>query len=77
MSPADIISEWPSAEVFADDLGLKYRSHGRVMRIRNSIPEAYWPAVVAAAAKRGYGHITETALKAAHAKPAPEYSEAM
>ena len=76
MKPADIIAEWPSAEVFADDLGLKWRSHGRVMKVRNSIPEVYWPDVVSAAARRGKLWITIEALKAAHAKPQPTLAEA-
>lgn len=62
---SQIIASWPSAEVFADDLGLKWRSHARVMKIRGSIPSAYWPKVVAAAKKRGFPGITfETLAKA-------------
>jgi hypothetical protein len=68
MRPADIISRWPSAEVFADDLGLKWRSHGRVMRLRNSIPETYWQAVAEAAKRRGYADITSEVIAKAHAK---------
>lgn len=62
---ADVISLWPSAEVFADDLGLKYRSHARVMKVRASIPEKYWPKVVDAAARRGIP-ITKDLLEQVH-----------
>lgn len=60
-----IIELWPSAEQFAADIGLKYRSHARVMKVRNSIPKCYWPVVAAAAKKRGL-NVTEKTLAAAH-----------
>lgn len=50
---ADIIAMWPSAETLSEDLGLKYRSHARIMKLRNSIPEIYWPFVLQAARRRG------------------------
>lgn len=50
---ASIIDLWPSAEHFADDLGLKHRGHGRVMKLRGRIPERYHEAVKVAAEKRG------------------------
>ena len=52
MSFRTIIEQWPSAEVFADDIGLKWRSHARVMKVRNSIPKIYWPSVIEAALRR-------------------------
>ena len=65
-SASDIINLWPSAEIFADDLGLKWRSHGRVMKSRGRIPEKYWPAVVEAAKKRNLKKITFSALERIH-----------
>ena len=62
-----IIDMWPSAEVFSDDLGLKWRSHGRTMKLRGAIPKAHWSKVLEAAEKRGLP-ITEADLIAAHAK---------
>lgn len=47
-----IIERWPSAEKFGADLGLKYPSHARVMKVRNSIPASYWPRVLEAAGIR-------------------------
>ena len=67
MTPADIISLWPSAERFADDIGLKHRSHGRVMRLRNSIPARYWDGVLKAAATRGF-QLSREMLERAHSK---------
>ncbi len=59
-----IIDLWPSAEQFADDIGLKWRSHARVMKVRNSIPRAYWPKVIEAAHRRGLP-VVESSLHAA------------
>ncbi len=50
---ASIIDLWPSAEHFAADIGLKYPSHARVMKVRNRIPPAYEDKIVKAAAARG------------------------
>lgn len=66
-SVKDIISLWPSAEVFSDDLGLKYRSHGRLMKRRDSIPVVYWDSVVTAAKRRGID-VTLATLVRAHAR---------
>jgi len=63
---ADLIRLWPSAEVFADDLGLKYRSHARTMSVRGVVPHAHWPAVIAAAGKRGINVSLQT-LERLHA----------
>jgi hypothetical protein len=65
---SEIISKWPSAEAFSDDLGLKYRSHGRVMKVRGRIPEARWPDVIAAAERRGIEGVTRELLEAAHGR---------
>ena len=59
-----IIERWPSAEQFSADIGLKYPSHARVMKVRNSIPVSYWPKVLEAAQARSIG-LTETELSAA------------
>ena len=66
---ADIISLWPSAEHFAADLGLKYPSYGRVMKMRKRIPARYWPNLISAASQRGID-LTHVDLVAAHLTPA-------
>ena len=48
----DIIERWPSAEHFASDIGLKYPSYGRVLKLRGRIPRKYWPEALAAATRR-------------------------
>jgi hypothetical protein len=50
---ASIIDLWPSAEQFAADIGLKYPSHARVMKVRGRIPPAYEQRIIAAASARG------------------------
>ena len=65
-SVADLIRLWPSQEQFGDDLGLKWRSHGRVMRVRNRIPRPYWPAVVSAAQRRGIEGVSIATLEKLH-----------
>lgn len=70
---AELIALWPSAEVFSDDLGLKWRSHGRVMKVRRRIPVAYWDAVVSSARRRGIGGITHDLLKELHSQPPPRH----
>lgn len=64
---ARIISLWPSAEHFAADVGLKYPSYGRVLKMRGRIPDRYWDAAVAAAERRGLA-LTRDDLEAAHPK---------
>jgi len=64
-SVAAIISLWPSAEHFAADIGLKYPSYGRVMKMRGRIPSRYWDAAVSAAEKRSLP-LTQDDLVAAH-----------
>jgi hypothetical protein len=70
-SVADLIRLWPSQEQFGDDLALKWRSHGRVMRVRNSIPRARWNAVVEAARKRGIEGVSIEVLEKLHASRPP------
>lgn len=48
----DIIGLWPSASVFARDLGLRRESHATVMKARRSIPPQYWGRVLTAAGTR-------------------------
>jgi hypothetical protein len=64
-TPSRIIGLWPSAEKFAADLGLKYPSYARVMKMRGRIPERYWDDVVMAAQTRGIA-LTRSDLEAAH-----------
>lgn len=66
-----LIELWPSAEKFADDIGLKWRSHARVMKIRGRIPRRYWQTVVQAAETRGISGITIDELERIHA-PQPK-----
>lgn len=70
MTASDIIGRWPSAEQFGRDIGLKYPSHARVMKLRGGIPRAHWQAVIEAAEARGFT-ITRDDLMRAHAT-APE-----
>lgn len=59
-----IISMWPSVKEFADDIGVP-RTHAHTMKARRSIPVRYWPAVVAAAKKRGLSVTYERLAKKA------------
>lgn len=70
MRASDIIGKWPSAEHFASDIGLKYPSYGRVMKMRERIPEKYWEAAAAAARARGLPVSIEQ-IRAAHSLPLP------
>ena len=65
LSFRSIIERWPSAEKFGADLGLKYPSHARVMKVRDSIPISYWPKVLSAADERRL-QLTEDDLREAH-----------
>lgn len=65
MTASGIISLWPSAEHFADDIGAKYRSYGRVLKMRGRIPERYWTRVLEGAERRGIA-VTHADLVAAH-----------
>lgn len=60
-----IIERWPSAEHFASDLGLRYPSYGRVMKMRNRIPSKHWEPLLAAARARGIV-LTRDELNDAH-----------
>jgi hypothetical protein len=62
---SDIIEMWPSAEIMADDLALKYRSHARVMKVRGRIPQQHWPRLLSAAMLRNIP-LTERMLEEAH-----------
>lgn len=64
-SVADIIGMWPSAEAFSEDIGLKYRSHGRVMKMRGRIPRAHWPKIIESARRREIP-LSEQTLADAH-----------
>ena len=68
-SASDIISSWPSAEHFAADIGLKYASYGRVMKMRGRIPARYWDVTVSAAERRGIP-LTRSDIEAAHTQSA-------
>lgn len=54
---ADIIDLWPSAVVFADDVGVS-PVRARAWKQRDSIPGSFWRRVVDAAEGRGYGEVT-------------------
>ncbi|MBE0530262.1 MAG: hypothetical protein IH626_05500 [Rhodospirillales bacterium] len=54
---SDIIDLWPTAEVFASDVGIN-GALARQWRRRNNIPAAHWARVVDAASVRGYPGVT-------------------
>ncbi len=56
-SHKDIILRWPSQSDFSDDIGVLYNSVS-VMKHRNSIAPRYWPALIAAAQRRGFSDVT-------------------
>lgn len=62
----DIIRRWPTMADLADDLDLPYE-RVKMWRVRNSIRAKYWPAIVDAAARRGYVDITTEVLTMAAA----------
>lgn len=70
LTPAGIISQWPTVSEFARDIGLRRASHGTLMKMRGRIPSEHWSAVVSAAQRRGLSGITLEALAEAHARPA-------
>lgn len=71
MTVSEIIERWPSAEHFASDIGLKYPSYARVMKMRQRIPPKYWDATMAAARARGFV-VTIEDLRAAHPVAEPQ-----
>lgn len=74
---ADLIALWPSAEVFSDDIGLKYRGHGRMMRLRGRISERWWDAIVIAGSKRDLVGVNHKLLARINGKAAsPQSAEA-
>ncbi|MPZ36647.1 MAG: hypothetical protein GEU95_01065 [Rhizobiales bacterium] len=54
---ADVMAKWPTDADFARDIGVK-PTHAQTMKVRDSIPPGYWPAVVVAAAKRNIQGLT-------------------
>lgn len=71
---SDIIERWPSAEHFAADIGLKYPSYGRVLKMRGRIPEKYWEAALAAARIRKIS-VSREDLESAHTRDASPNEE--
>lgn len=65
-SASQIIGLWPSAEKYAADIGLKYPSYARVMKMRGRIPHRYWDATLLSAARRNIP-LTLHDLELAHA----------
>lgn len=65
-----IIDEWDSPAEFGRDLGLRQVNHAHIMKMRMSIPSAWWPKVVDAAAGRGYP-VTFKRLAEAHVADEP------
>lgn len=66
-----IIELWPSAEILADDLSLKYRSYARVMKVRGRIPEKHWETMAARASSRGIA-LSVSDIAAAHSTATQE-----
>lgn len=54
---AEVLARWPTDADFARDIGVK-PNHAQTMKVRNSIPSAYWSQIVAAAAARGIEGVT-------------------
>jgi hypothetical protein len=48
----DLIGRWPSIAEFARAIEVKYQA-ARKMRLRNNVDSGHWPALLAAAKKRG------------------------
>ncbi len=66
MTFQQIIAQWPRLTEFAADVGVKYPT-AAAWRQRNSIPPAYWQAVVNAAENRGVEGVTFAELATAAA----------
>lgn len=66
----DLIGKWPSVSEWARDLGLKRESHGTLMKMRGSIPVAYWQRMIEAAQARDIEGVTLEALAEAHTNKA-------
>ena len=58
---SSIINLWPTAEAFAEDVGIS-GVLARQWRRRNKIPSEHWNRVVGAAACRGFDGVTLLAL---------------
>lgn len=61
MTHSEIIRLWPSLSEFARDLGVAYGT-AKAMRRRDSIPPAYWQALVGHARARRIEGVTFEAL---------------
>lgn len=72
---ADVFDLWGSAVQLAADIGVS-DSHARAMKRRNSIPPAYWAALVSAAERRGFQDITFELLAELSAKKRAASEEA-
>lgn len=57
----DLIARWPSVAEFGREIGVAYQT-ARKMNDRNSIRNAYWPAVIVAAKQRGIRGVSIEAL---------------
>jgi len=58
---ADIIDAFGRPRFFADAIGVS-SMHARVFKCRDSIPPAYWPAIVRAAKAKNISGITYESL---------------
>jgi hypothetical protein len=63
----DIIKLWPSNTDFARDINVR-PNHLQTMKVRDSIPAEYWPALVNAARRRRIGGVTLEQLGSLRAK---------
>jgi hypothetical protein len=71
----DVMAKWPTDSDFARDIGLKHPSHAQTMKVRGSIPAAYWSKIVAAAKARGIKGVTLEVLARIAADRASEQPE--
>jgi len=63
----DIIKLWPSDTDFARDINVR-PNHLQTMKVRESIPAEYWPALVNAARRRRIAGVTLDQLGSLKAK---------
>ncbi len=67
----DLISRWPKLTEFVADVGCGYEA-ARKMKDRGSIAPEHWPAVIAAAERRGVSGVTFEWLAVQRATAATE-----
>ncbi|MGA0595641.1 hypothetical protein [Enterovirga sp. CN4-39] len=75
---SELIQLFGTAEKFGAAIGLKTYSHGRIMKMRNSVPRRHWDNVVLAASRLGIEGINHRVLERIHeasSRPTPQPEE--